>query len=103
MVVPDENPCKPGFSEEDAGEHDPVHEPWLEQGGVGGIEGFVGGEDGEEECCNGSMQLLSALFSLLSSLFSLLSPLFSQYSLIQTAIVIMADGVSRIRLRGNSR
>lgn len=26
-----------------------VHEPWREEGGIRGVEGFVGGEDGEED------------------------------------------------------
>ena len=37
------------FDKEEEGEGGPVHEPWGEDGGVGGAEGFVGGEDGEED------------------------------------------------------
>lgn len=44
----------PVFDEGEAGDDDPVHEPWSQLGRVGGTEGFVGGEDGEEDGENGA-------------------------------------------------
>lgn len=52
--IPDENPFSPGLDEERAGEDDPVHEPWRQLGGVGGLECLVRGEEWEEEGCDGT-------------------------------------------------
>lgn len=51
---PDEEPFGPTLNEESAGEDDPVHQPWCQLGGVGGLEGFVGGEEREEEGGDGA-------------------------------------------------
>ena len=46
---PGEDEVELAFDEEEEGEGGPVHEPWCQDGGVGGAEGLVGGEDGEED------------------------------------------------------
>ena len=51
-------PCKnepgPGFNQGEAGEDDPVHEPWGQLGRIRGTKGLVGGEDWEEYGDDGS-------------------------------------------------
>lgn len=46
---PVEDEVELGFGEEEEGEGRPVGEPFGEEGGVVGAEGFVGGEDWEED------------------------------------------------------
>lgn len=50
---PDEDKGKERFKDEDERDNDPVHQPWVELGGIGGAERFVGCEDGEEDGCDG--------------------------------------------------
>jgi hypothetical protein len=47
--IPDEDEASPGLKEQCAGQDNPVHQPWLQQRRICGLEGFVGGEYGEEE------------------------------------------------------
>lgn len=49
VCVPDEDEASPGLKEQCAGQDDPVHQPWLQQRGICGLESFVGGEYREEE------------------------------------------------------
>jgi hypothetical protein len=49
VCVPDEDDADPGFNTQCAGEYDPVHQPWLQQRGIGGLESFVGGEYRKDE------------------------------------------------------
>lgn len=49
VCAPFENEVGPRFKEQCAGQDDPVHQPWLQQRGICGLERFVGGEYGEEE------------------------------------------------------
>lgn len=46
---PHEHEADPGLDEEHARQDRPVHEPWRQLGGVGGLERLVRGEEGEEE------------------------------------------------------
>ena len=46
---PVEDEVELGFDKQEEGERCPVGEPFGEEGGVVGAEGFVGGEDGEED------------------------------------------------------
>lgn len=49
VYVPNEDKASPGFKEQCAGQYDPVHQPWFQQCGIGGLESLVGSEHGEEE------------------------------------------------------
>jgi len=46
---PGQDEVKGVLDEGEQGECDEVHEPWCEEGGVRGVEGFIGCEDGEED------------------------------------------------------
>lgn len=45
--VPDKEPIGPALNEQSASQHHPVHQPWCQLSGIGGLEGFVGGEKRE--------------------------------------------------------
>jgi hypothetical protein len=47
--LPEKNPGQPALRQEQAGENDPVHQPWRQLARVVAAQGLVGGEDGEEE------------------------------------------------------
>ena len=51
---PGEDEVELCFDQQEEGEGRPVHQPWGEDGRVGGAEGFVGGEDGEEDGGDGA-------------------------------------------------
>ena len=53
--LPAENPLGPRLNQQRAGEHDPVHEPWRQLGGVRRLERLVRGEDWEEDRCDGAV------------------------------------------------
>lgn len=68
MCIPDQDEASPGLKEQCAGQYDPVHQPWLQQRGIGGLESFVGGEHREEKRRDRSAPFVSTSRSYSQSL-----------------------------------
>lgn len=56
---PADDEVGPVFEEREAGQDDPVHEPWGQDGWVGGAKGFIGSKDGEEYGEKGAKSVVS--------------------------------------------
>ena len=57
----------PVFNEGEAGNDDPIHQPWCQLRWVGGTKGFVRGEDGEQNGDDGARKQSAAFACLFNN------------------------------------